>query len=126
MQVLENLKYSEDHEWVKVDDSVATVGITDFAQSELGDIVFVDVESDIDSVTFGETFGAIEAVKTVSDLLSPCSGKVIEVNEKLEDEPQLINTDPFGEGWIIKVEMNNSDELNNLMDAEAYKNFTSE
>ena len=126
MKVLENLKYSEDHEWVKVDDSVATVGITDFAQSELGDIVFVDVESDIDSVTFGETFGAIEAVKTVSDLLSPCSGKVIEVNEKLEDEPQLINTDPFGEGWIIKVEMNNSDELNNLMDAEAYKNFTSE
>jgi len=126
MQVLENLKYSEDHEWVKVDDSVATVGITDFAQSELGDIVFVDVESDIDSVTFGETFGAIEAVKTVSDLLSPCSGKVIEVNEKLEDEPQLINTDPFGEGWIIKVEMNNPDELNNLMDAEAYKNFTSE
>ena len=126
MKVLENLKYSEDHEWVKVDDSVATVGITDFAQSELGDIVFVDVESDIDSVTFGETFGAIEAVKTVSDLLSPCSGKVIEVNEKLEDEPQLINTDPFGEGWIIKVEMNNPDELNNLMDAEAYKNFTSE
>ena len=112
MQVLETLKYSEDHEWVKVDDSVATVGITDFAQSELGDIVFVDVESDIDSVTFGETFGAIEAVKTVSDLLSPCSGKVIEVNEKLEDEPQLINTDPFGEGWIIKVEMNNSNELN--------------
>jgi len=126
MQVLENLKYSEDHEWVKVEDSVATIGITDFAQSELGDIVFVDVESDLDSVTFGETFGAIEAVKTVSDLLSPCSGKVIEVNEKLEDEPQLINTDPFGEGWIIKVEMNSPDELNNLMDAEAYKNFTSE
>jgi len=126
MKVLENLKYSEDHEWVKVDDSVATVGITDFAQSELGDIVFVDVESDLDSVTFGETFGAIEAVKTVSDLLSPCSGKVIEVNEKLEDEPQLINTDPFGEGWIIKVEMSNPDELNKLMDAEAYKKFTSE
>lgn len=126
MQVLENLKYSEDHEWIKVEDSVATVGITDFAQSELGDIVFVDVESDLAEVTFGETFGTIEAVKTVSDLLSPCSGKVIEVNEKLEDEPQLINTDPFGEGWIIKVEMSNPDELNKLMDAEAYKKFTSE
>jgi len=126
MQVLENLKYSEDHEWIKVEDSIATVGITDFAQSELGDIVFVDVESDLAEVTFGETFGTIEAVKTVSDLLSPCSGKVIEVNEKLEDEPQLINTDPFGEGWIIKVEMSNPDELNKLMDAEAYKKFTSE
>lgn len=126
MQVLENLKYSEDHEWVKVDDTIATIGITDFAQSELGDIVFVDVESDLEAVTNGETFGAIEAVKTVSDLLSPCSGKVIEVNGKLEDEPQLINTDPFGEGWIIKVEMINPDELNNLMDTGAYKNLTSE
>ncbi len=126
MKVLEDLKYSEDHEWVKVDGKTVTIGITDFAQSELGDIVFVDVESDLDSVTNGETFGAIEAVKTVSDLLSPVSGKVIEVNAKLEDEPQLINSDAYGEGWIVKIELSNHDELNALMDAEAYKNFTSE
>lgn len=125
MKVLENLKYSEDHEWIKVEGSTVTIGISDFAQSELGDIVFVDVESDLESVTAAEVFGAIEAVKTVSDLLSPCSGKVIEVNAKLEDEPQLLNTDPYGEGWILKVELSNSDELNNLMDSAAYKKLIS-
>ncbi len=121
MNFPEGLKYTKDHEWIKVEGNVGTIGITDFAQSELGDIVFVDVDPDLEEVTFGESFGTIEAVKTVSDLYSPCTGKVLEINPKLEDEPQIINGDPYGEGWIIKVEISDPDELNKLMDSAAYK-----
>ncbi len=121
MNVPEELKYSKDHEWVKVDGNVAYIGITDYAQSELGDIVFVDVDPELSEVTKDEPFGTIEAVKTVSDLLAPVSGKVIEINPELEDEPQYINEDPYGKGWIIKVEMTNPDELNDLLSSEDYK-----
>ncbi len=121
MNVPEELKYSTDHEWVKVEGNIAYVGITDYAQSELGDIVFVDVDPELSEVTKDEPFGTIEAVKTVSDLLAPVSGKVIEINPELEDEPQYINEDPYGKGWIIKVEMTHPDELNDLLSSEDYK-----
>lgn len=121
MNFPEELKYTKEHEWVKVDGNTAYVGITDFAQSELGDVVFVDVDPDLAEVTGGESFGTIEAVKTVSDLYAPCDGKVLELNPKLEDEPQLVNTDPYGDGWILKIEITNPDQLNELMDAAAYK-----
>ena len=121
MNVPEELKYTKEHEWIKVDGDTATIGITDFAQSELGDIVYVDVDPDMDEVVKGESFGTLEAVKTVSDLFSPCSGKLLEINSKLEDEPELINTDPYGEGWIIKVNLSNPDDLNDLISGEEYK-----
>ncbi len=120
MNVPANLKYTEDHEWVKVDGNTAYIGVTEYAQGELGDVVFVDIDPDLDAIEKGESFGTIEAVKTVSDIYAPCNGKVVEVNAKLEDEPQTINQDPYGEGWLIKVEIDNLDELNDLMDAEAY------
>ena len=116
-----NLKYSKDHEWVKVEGNVATIGITDFAQSQLGDIVFVDIQTEGEDLEAGEVFGAIEAVKTVADGLMPVSGKVIEVNENLEGAPESVNSDPYGEGWMIKVEMSNPAELDSLMDAAAYE-----
>ena len=115
-----NLKYSKDHEWVKVDGNIATIGITDFAQSQLGDIVFVDIQTEGEELEAGEVFGAIEAVKTVADGLMPVSGKVIEVNAELEGAPESVNTDPYGAGWMIKVEMSNPAELEELLDAEAY------
>lgn len=115
-----NLKYSKDHEWVKVDGNVAVIGITDFAQSQLGDIVFVDIQTEGEDLEAGEVFGAIEAVKTVADGLMPVSGKVIEVNADLEGAPESVNTDPYGAGWMIKVEMSNPAELEDLLDAEAY------
>ena len=115
-----NLKYSKDHEWVKVDGNVATIGITDFAQSQLGDIVFVDIQTEGEDLEAGEVFGAIEAVKTVADGLMPVSGKVIEVNAELEGAPESVNSDPYGAGWMIKVEMSNPAELEDLLDAEAY------
>ena len=121
MNVPEELKYTKEHEWIKVDGDTATIGITDFAQSELGDIVYVDVDPDMDEVVKGESFGTLEAVKTVSDLFSPCSGKLLEINSKLEDEPELINSDPYGEGWIIKVSLSNPDDLNDLISGEEYK-----
>ncbi len=121
MNVPEELKYTKEHEWIKVDGDTATIGITDFAQRELGDIVYVDVDPDMDEVVKGESFGTLEAVKTVSDLFSPCSGKLLEINSKLEDEPELINTDPYGEGWIIKVNLSNPDDLNDLISGEEYK-----
>jgi glycine cleavage system H protein len=120
MNIPEGLKYSNDHEWVKVDGNIATIGITEYAQGELGDIVFVDIDSDLDEITYGEVFGSIEAVKTVSDLLAPCSGKVTELNPEFEENPEVINEDPYGEGWLIKVEMTDPSELDNLMDSEAY------
>ncbi|MBL1212088.1 MAG: glycine cleavage system protein GcvH [Ignavibacteriae bacterium] len=121
MNIPEKLRYSDDHEWIKVEDNSALIGITDYAQGELGDVVFVDIDPDLESITKGDSFGTIEAVKTVSDLFAPYSGKVLEINEKLADEPQLINTDPYGEGWIIKVEITDLAEIENLLDAAKYK-----
>ena len=121
MNVPANLKYTEDHEWVKVDGDVATVGITDFAQSELGDIVFVDIQTEGETLAKGEVFGTIEAVKTVADAFMPVSGEVLEVNGELEGAPELVNTDPYGQGWMVKVEMSNAAEVDELMDAAAYE-----
>ncbi|MCB9255527.1 MAG: glycine cleavage system protein GcvH [Chitinophagales bacterium] len=121
MTVPENLKYSKEHEWVKIEGDIAFVGITDFAQSELGDIVFVEIDTIGDSVAADEVFGTIEAVKTVSDLFMPVSGEILELNEKLEDEPELVNSDPYGDGWLVKVKYSDAGELDNLMDAAAYK-----
>ncbi len=120
MNTPNNLKYSKDHEWVKVDGNIATVGITDYAQSQLGDIVFVDVQTEGEALESGELFGNIEAVKTVADALMPVSGKVIEVNADLESEPEVVNSDPYGKGWMIKVEISNPAEVNDLLDADAY------
>ena len=121
MNIPDNLKYSKDHEWIRVEGNTGYIGITDFAQSELGDIVYVDVDPELSEVKADEAFGTIEAVKTVSDLLSPVTGKVLEVNPKLEDEPQLVNEDPYGEGWILKVELTDPNELEGLLDSNAYK-----
>ncbi len=121
MNFPETLKYSADHEWVRVEGDTAIVGITDFAQSELGEIVFIDVDCEGDSFEPGEAFGSVEAVKVVSDLKMPVSGEVIELNAALEDAPQSVNSDPYGEGWIIKVKMSNPEDLEALMDAAAYQ-----
>ena len=121
MNTPSNLKYSKDHEWVKVEGNIATIGITDFAQSQLGDIVFVDIQTEGEELAAGEVFGAIEAVKTVADGLMPVSGKVIEVNAELEGAPESVNTDPYGAGWMIKVEMSNPAEYDELLDAAAYE-----
>ena len=122
MNVPSDLRYTADHEWVNIDGDIATVGVTDFAQGELGDIVFVEVETEGEELEAEEVFGTIEAVKTVSDLFLPLAGKVIEFNEALDDDPALINSDPFGDGWIIKLKMSDVADLESLMDAEAYKN----
>lgn len=120
MNIPSELKYTKDHEWVRVEGNTATVGITDFAQSELGDIVFVDVETVDETLTSGEVFGSVEAVKTVSDLFLPLSGTVIEFNEALSDEPELVNTDPYGKGWIIKIELADGTDESELLSAEDY------
>jgi len=121
MNIPAELKYTKDHEWVKIDGDVATIGITDFAQSELGDIVYVDVDTLDDTVEIEEVFGSVEAVKTVSDLFMPLTGEVIEFNETLEDEPELVNSDPYGQGWMIKVKISNTAQIEGLLDAEAYQ-----
>jgi len=121
MNIPANLKYSNDHEWVLVEGNIATIGITDFAQGQLGDIVFVDIQTEGETLDIGEVFGAIEAVKTVSDGLMPVSGKIIEVNANLESAPESVNKDPYGSGWMIKVELTNPAELDALMDADKYK-----
>lgn len=121
MTIPSNLKYTKDHEWIKIEGETATVGITDFAQGELGDIVYVDVDTINDSVEEGAVFGSVEAVKTVSDLFMPLSGEVIEINVALEDEPELVNTDPYGKGWMIKIAISDSSQIGNLLDAEAYQ-----
>ena len=121
MNIPAELKYTKDHEWVKIEGDTAIVGITDFAQSELGDIVFVDVESVDEELNAGEVFGSVEAVKTVSDLYLPISGKVIEFNEELESEPELVNTDPYGKGWIIKLKIANYADQSELLSAEQYQ-----
>lgn len=121
MNVPESLKYTEDHEWIKIEGDTATVGITDFAQSELGDIVYVEIETQGEEIEKGEVFGTVEAVKTVSDLFMPISGEVIEVNEVLEDAPETVNEDPYEKGWMIKIKMSNADEANDLLSADQYK-----
>lgn len=118
------LKYTKDHEWVKVDGDVATIGVTDFAQSELGDIVFVDIPTQGQILDKESVFGTIEAVKTVSDLFMPVSGEVIQINPNIDSAPESINSDPYGEGWIVKVNMTNPSELNDLLDVAAYKSHT--
>ena len=121
MNLPSELKYTKDHEWVKIEDDVATIGITDFAQSELGDIVYVEVETVDETLEEEEIFGTVEAVKTVSDLFLPLSGQIIEFNESLEDEPEKVNNDPYGEGWIIKVKCSDLSQIDNLLTADDYK-----
>lgn len=121
MNIPAELQYTKDHEWVKIDGDIATVGITDFAQGELGDIVYVEVETLDETLDKEEVFGTVEAVKTVSDLFLPLSGEIIEFNEALEDEPEKVNTDPYGEGWMIKIKMSDASEADGLMSADDYK-----
>ena len=125
MNIPKNLKYTKDHEWVKIDDNIATIGITYFAQGQLGDIVFVEVDTEGEILESEEVFGTIEAVKTVSDLFMPISGEVIEFNENLEDSPELINTSPYEEGWIIKSTVSEDTDLESLLSAEEYNNLIS-
>ncbi len=121
MNIPSELKYTKDHEWVKVEGDVATIGITDFAQGELGDIVYVDVDTLDETLDAEEVFGSVEAVKTVSDLFMPLAGEVVEFNEALEDEPELVNSDPYGEGWMIKIKLSNNSQVADLLSAEQYK-----
>lgn len=121
MNVPADLKYTSDHEWVRVEGEVATVGVTDFAQGELGDVVFVEIETEGETLDKGETFGTVEAVKTVSDLFMPVGGEVAEINEGLADDPELVNKDPYGEGWMIKIKVADVAELEELMSADDYK-----
>lgn len=117
------LKYTEDHEWVRVEGAVAVIGITDHAQKELGDIVYVDINTVGDEIAKGEIFGSVEAVKTVSDLFLPISGKVLEFNDALDAEPELVNSDPYGNGWMVKISISSKEELEGLMSAEDYQQF---
>jgi len=121
MNLPENLKYSKDHEWLVINNNIATVGITDFAQGELGDIVYFEVETLDEDLSEGEVIGTIEAVKTVSDIFSPISGKIIEVNEKLESDPELVNSDPYGEGWLVRIEIEEGASMEHLLDSEGYR-----
>ncbi|MEC3964430.1 glycine cleavage system protein GcvH [Flagellimonas halotolerans] len=121
MNIPSGLKYTKDHEWVKIDGDIATVGITDFAQSELGDIVYVEVETLDETLDKEEVFGTVEAVKTVSDLFLPLSGEIIEFNEALEDEPEKVNSDPYGDGWMVKIKISEPSEVDDLMSADDYK-----
>lgn len=121
MNIPANLKYTKDHEWIKVEGNTGFIGITDFAQGELGDIVYIDINPDLSEIKSGESFGTIEAVKTVSDMYAPVDGKVLEVNKNLNENPQLLNSDPYGEGWIIKIELTNPGQLNDLLTPDAYQ-----
>ncbi len=123
MKIPENLKYTKDHEWVRVEEDFAYIGVTDFAQGELGDVVFVEIETEGESLDKEEVFGTIEAVKTVSDMFMPVSGEVLEINPKIEDEPELINKDPYGEGWLIKISIADSSELDELLTLEQYNDL---
>ena len=123
MNIPANLKYTKEHEWIAIDGDVATIGITDFAQSELGDIVYVEIETVGESLSKDEVFGSVEAVKTVSDLFMPVSGEILELNEDLESNPESVNKDPYGSGWMIKVRVTNPSELAELMDAAAYESL---
>ena len=121
MNIPANLKYTKEHEWIAIDGDIATIGITDFAQSELGDIVYVEIETVGETLSKDEVFGSVEAVKTVSDLFMPVGGEILEFNEALESNPEAVNKDPYGAGWMIKVKVSNVDELGELMDASAYE-----
>ena len=121
MNIPSELKYTKDHEWIKIDGDVATIGITDFAQSELGDIVYVEVETLDETLDQEEVFGTVEAVKTVSDLFLPLTGEITDFNEKLEDEPELVNSDPYGDGWMLKMKFTDASQVEDLLSAEAYK-----
>lgn len=121
MKIPAELKYTQDHEWVRVEGDIAIVGVTDFAQGELGDVVFVEIETEGETLDKGETFGTVEAVKTVSDLFMPVSGEVVELNEALADEPELVNKDAYGKGWMIKIKMTDPSELDELLSAAAYQ-----
>lgn len=123
MNTPSNLRYTKEHEWIRVEGDVAFVGITDYAQSELGEIVFLDINTEGETLAQNEVFGSVEAVKTVSDLNMPVSGEVLEINETINDQPELVNNDPYGEGWMIKISVANHEELNNLLDAEGYQAF---
>lgn len=125
MNIPQNLRYTKDHEWISVEGDVATIGITDFAQNELGDIVYVDIASKDKKLEAETVFGTVEAVKTVSDLFLPVAGTVTEVNPLLDSEPEKVNNDPYGDGWMVKMKMDNPDDVNQLMDAEAYKAMVS-
>ena len=121
---LKNLKYTKDHEWVRMEDDIAYVGITDFAQGELGDIVYVEIETLNETIEMSDVFGTVEAVKTVSDLFMPIAGEIIEINDKLESEPELVNTDPYGEGWMVKIKYDNVSQLDSLLDLDGYESIT--
>lgn len=121
MSLPQDLKYSEDHEWIKVEGNTAIIGITDFAQSELGDIVFVELPEEGDDISTGDSFGSVESVKTVSELYAPVSGSVVAVNEELEDSPELVNESPYENAWMLKVELSDESELDNLLDAAGYQ-----
>lgn len=123
MNTPEELKYTKDHEWVRIEENIATIGITDFAQSELGDIVFVEVETEGETIDIDEVFGSVEAVKTVSDLFMPVSGKIVEYNGELEATPEVVNEDPYGKGWMIKIEMSDPSEAEGLMSAQEYEDL---
>ena len=123
MKIVEDVLYTKDHEWAKVECNIVTVGITDFAQRELGDIVYIEIESEGEDLEQEDVFGTVEAVKTVADLFMPISGKVVEVNAGLEDAPETLNTDPTGEGWLVKIEVADASQLDALMDAAAYKDL---
>lgn len=121
MNIPQNLKYTKDHEWVLVESNIGTIGVTDYAQGELGDVVFIDIDPSLSEMKKGESVGTIEAVKTVSDIYAPLSGKIIEINKALSESPESINSDPYGNGWMMKVEISNPSELNDLLDAAAYQ-----
>ena len=126
MEIRENLKYTKDHEWILVEGDQATVGITDFAQSELGDLVFIDISTEGESLSHGEVFGSVEAVKTVSDLYMPVSGEVLEVNSNLDSAPETVNSDPYGDGWMVKIKLSDLSEINDLLSADDYKSLVGE
>ncbi|HMN48140.1 MAG TPA: glycine cleavage system protein GcvH [Ignavibacteriaceae bacterium] len=121
MNIPQNLKYTKEHEWVLVEGNIGTIGITDYAQGELGDVVFVDIDPALSEIRKGESLGTIEAVKTVSDIFAPFTGKVLELNELLKDSPENVNSDPYGKGWMLKVEISNKADLDDLLDAAAYQ-----
>jgi len=120
MKVPENLLYTKDHEWILVEGKTGTIGITDYAQGELGDVVFVDIDPNLKEIEKGQSFGTIEAVKTVSDLFAPCNGKVLEINSALGNSPEIVNSDPYSAGWMVKIEIQNLDELKDLLDSKSY------
>lgn len=126
MNIPQELKYTKDHEWIKVEGNEAMIGITDFAQKELGDIVYVEIESEGDELNIGDVFGTVEAVKTVSDLFMPVAGKIIDVNENLESTPEIVNNDPYEKGWMIKVELSDTSGLDDVLSADEYKSLVSE